>query len=403
MTKSLLRRTGQKIYFDSGSAEVSAEPSAEDRSAAPDSSASVPSARREHDTCVGRRMQEKVFLSPDELKPPLLPDPVRHPDGREVEELLKNDTVLPRFGKIVRGVLLLTAAVGMFFIITQAASFLASVRHLSLAEQILLTVPAVIFGLIILWYFIKALLLFRRLRVSPQIGFKALQVLSERREMRELSRKANRAAVNKLSSLLKDRRRYASKDHPETLRKLDVAPEQVKALDRARQKLISEAENLPGTSLDWVVEFREKFQSQLDEIAGKRIRKYYIHAGVMTGISPYPLFDRLIVFRACLAMLKELLVIYAVKPSWDKNLVLLAQVILNTYLAGVIDHAAESGVDLVMDNLPELTNVSLSRGLDLIIRKGGGKGAGMLTQAYLVYRLGIAAMKMLRPVCDAPK
>ena len=118
----------------------------------------------------------------------------------------------------------------------------------------------------------------------------------------------------------------------------------------------------------------------------------------MTGISPYPLFDRLIVLRACLGMLKELLAIYALKPSWDKNLVLLAQVILDTYLAGVIDNAAENGMNLVMDNIPELTNVTLSRGLDLVIRKGGGRGAGMLTQAYMVYRLGNAAVKVLRPV-----
>ena len=401
MTKSLLQRPGPKVYYDPDSPQVPAEPSAEERPA-PDLPGPGTSARRENDTCVGRRMPEKDYLPPGALEPPLPPDPAGR-DGGEVEELLKNDTVLPWFGRVLRGILLLTAAVGMFFIVAQTASFLANVRRLSLAEQILLAIPAVIFGLIILWYFVKALLLFRRLRVSPQIGFKALQVLSERREMREMSRKAKRAAVEKLTALLKDRRAYAAKDYPETLRKLDVAPEQLKALDRARQKLIGEAENPPGTSLDWVEEFREKFQSQLNGIAGKRIRKYYLHAGIMTGISPYPLFDRLIVFRACLAMLKELLEIYAVKPSWDKNLMLLAQVILNTYLAGVIDNAAESGMDLVMDNLPELTNVTLSRGLDLVIRKGGGKGAGMLTQAYMVYRLGNAAVKMLQPVCDGRK
>ena len=95
---------------------------------------------------------------------------------------------------------------------------------------------------------------------------------------------------------------------------------------------------------------------------------------------------------------EDLLEIYALKPSWDKNLVLLAKVILNTYLAGIIDNAAENGMNLVMDNLPELTNVTLSRGMDLVIRKGGGKGAGMLAQAYMVYRLGNAAIKVLRPV-----
>ena len=54
-----------------------------------------------------------------------------------------------------------------------------------------------------------------------------------------------------------------------------------------------------------------------------------------------------------------------------------------------------------MDSIPELTNATLSKGLDMIIRKGGGKGAGMLAQAYMVYRLGNAAIKMLRPIQDA--
>lgn len=149
-----------------------------------------------------------------------------------------------------------------------------------------------------------------------------------------------------------------------------------------------------GTSREWLDDFRSNFQAPLDKIAERRIRKYYIHAGIMTGISPYPLFDRLIVLRTCLAMLKELLELYALKPAWDKNLILLARVILNTYLAGVIDNAAETGVNLVMDNI----HATLSKGLDTIIRKGGAKGAGMLTQGYMVYRLGKAAMKVLRPV-----
>ena len=389
MTKSLLRRENGEVPFKEKSAGMvqngQSEPAAE-------------SARREYDPGIGRRKNGKDIVPEDELNPPLPPESMPDADSGEAEDFLKNDTILPWLGKTLRASLLLAASFAMFFIITQTASFLASVRQLSRIEQILLAIPMVIFGCIILWYLYKMLSLFWKLRVSPQIRLKALQALEERKTLRDLSLNAGHKAVEKLCRLLEDGRTYGSKDYPAALRKLEVPPDQIDELNNARLKLIENARNPRSASSDWLVDFREHFQIRLDEIAAKRIRKYYVHAGIMTGISPYPLFDRLIVLRACLGMLKDLLEIYALKPSWDKNLVLLAKVILNTYLAGFIDNAAESGMNLVMDNLPELTNVTLSKGLDLVIRKGGGKGAGMLAQAYMVYRLGNAAVKVLRPI-----
>jgi len=329
---------------------------------------------------------------------PVAKNPQVSVDRGEDEDLLKTVSFFHGAARCFRGVVLFAAAVAVIFIITQTASFLANVRQLSRVEQILLTIPMVIFGLVIAWYILKMFAVFWRLRVSPQIRIKALQELSERRELREMSLKAHRRAVEKLSSLLADKNAYADKKYAGTLARLAVPPDQIDELEGVRTRLIREAETPQGSPGDWLNDFKRNFQAPLDEIAKRRIRKYYIHTGIMTGISPYPLFDRLIVLRACLAMLKDLLEIYALKPAWDKNLILLARVILNTYLAGVIDKAAEAGVDLVMDSIPELTNATLSKGLDMIIRKGGGKGAGMLTQAYMVYRLGNAAVKMLRPV-----
>ena len=186
------------------------------------------------------------------------------------------------------------------------------------------------------------------------------------------------------------------------LRKLVDSKDQIKALERAREQLIENSEDMPGTPHDWLIDFKRDFQNPLDKIAEKRIWKYSKHAAVMTAISPYPLIDRLIVLQACLAMLKELLEIYALKPSWDKNLMLLARVILNTYLAGVIDEVVGKGAENAADNvasaLANWCEKDIPGGIIPVIGKGTGKIAGMITQAIIVRRLGYAAMGMLQPI-----
>ena len=289
----------------------------------------------------------------------------------------------------------------MFFIITQTASFLASVRQLSRPEQILLAIPMVIFGGIILLYVLKMLSFFWKLRVSPQIRIKALHELAERSHLRELSGKAHQKAVKELCILLEDEKTYASGNYADTLRKFSVSEEQILELEKARLKLIDNAKNMPGTTHDWLNDFRERFQKPLDDIAIKQVQKHYLHAALLTGISPYPLIDRLIVLWDSLSMLKELLEIYALKPSWDKNLALLAKVIINVFLAGIIDNAAEYTTSWIADPISKLKedNGPLSTTGKIAI-KFSGKIAAMAVQAIFVRRLGIAAMKMLRPIQD---
>ena len=442
MSQSLLRRNGKKYYFDqdyiptvtpeestpknsvygqpsTGEVKRNADmdPALEMKTGGDMSPISVDSmhetdpvsypesARRAGDTGVGKRAVNKEYLNPDELQPSQPPEVLLASEESEDDNLMKNDVVLPWFGKTLRGIILLITAIAVFFIVTQTASFLSSVRQLSWTEQILLAIPMVIFGIVIIWYLIKLFAVFWKFRVSPQIRIKALQELAARRDLRALSLKANRQAVEKLSSLLDDKNAYADKKYANTLSRLAVPAEQIAELESARKRLISEAKSPRETSRDWLSDFNRSFQAPLDEIAKKRIQKYYIHAGTMTGVSPYPLFDRLIVLRACVAMLKELLEIYALKPSWDKNLILLARVILNTYFAGVIDNAVggavENSVKSVIENIPALTANAVGKGLGFIVSKGAGKGAGMVVQAYMVYRLGNAAIKMLRPIKTA--
>lgn len=355
-------------------------------------STTVHSSHREGDNGLGRPVPPVRLLDRNDLTP------VSDSEQNADEEALSEDslgssafTMPTGLCRIARGVLLFAVSAVMFLLVTQTALFLANMARLPVWERVLLAIPLVIFGGLLIWYLVKMLWLCVRLRHSPQIDIKALRELEERRDMRQASLKNNREAVARLADYLK-------KDfdgQTRVLRALEVPTQLSKELERTRQKLIAEAEAPMGSSRDWIDDFRTQFQNRLDEVALKRIRRYSIHAGIMTGISPFTLIDRLISFSTSLAMLKELLELFALRPSWDKNLVLMGKVIINTYLAGILDEVTEDGVrgladvaGLATENIPSFA-MRLS-----------GKVAETTAQGYMVYRLGRTALKLLHPVCD---
>lgn len=293
------------------------------------------------------------------------------------------------FCNVLRSCILFVSAIAVFFIITQTASFLADVRHLTQPEIFVLAIPLVCFGLIIAWIIIKLLILFFRLRVSPQIKVKALQELEERKRLRRCSLKKNKEAIEQLSSFLKESFSIDEKK----LCLFGLSEEDINRLRKNRDLLLLESNNLSGTTLDWIVAFKQKIQDPLDCVARKRVKRYSLNAAIMAGISPFSLIDRLIVFSACISMLKELLEIYSLKPSWDKNLILMGQVIINTYLAGIIEDVTDAGID----GLSGLAEDVADKIPDYALR-GTGKAAETAIQGYMVYRLGKAAIKALHPV-----
>ena len=324
------------------------------------------------------------------------------------EDLLNSDFELPSWiFHIIRVILLLIAVVALFFMTVQTASFLSSLRNLSRTEQILLAIPMIVFGGIILWYMGKILWyywLFKR-----PMHLDAIKDIERRQKLQGLSSNKDNGKLKKAVEELKELLRDSYQDHKTVLKKYQVAPHRIKAMEKTRKQLIHDAENyIHGTSLDWISDFCRNYQSGLDEIASKRIRKVATHAGIMTGISPYPLIDRLIILASCVTIIKELMEIYALKPTGRNSIMLLVQVIYKIYISGFIDdaaaNAAANGVELVKEKFPEIADFSVPAiGIsgDVIANVAGkvvGKAGGMLTQTIMVYRLGLATQKMLRPV-----
>ena len=356
--------------------------------------------RRKGDFGLGRPSGPKQAFQPDKLQETFSTESDLEQALDDGEKFLDSDVFWNWFGKPLRGLILPVGAIAGFFVITQTVSFLTNIRQLPITGQIGLGAGLAIFGGLIVWHLIKTLRLWWRLRVSPQVQTRALRELADREALRELCIKNNKSAVDKLMELLGNERTYAGEEFKAALKRLAVSTEEIADFEKRRRQLLCDAQL--KSSDEWLDDFKIKIQEPLDKIADRRIKKYYYHAGFMTALSPYPLMDRLIVLRTCLAMLQELLEIYALKPSWGNRLILFAKVILNVYLAGVIDDAVgskvEAGVNTVIDNIPALTTTAVDKGLGFIASKGAGKGAGMLVQAYMVYRLGNAAQKMLRPI-----
>lgn len=326
----------------------------------------------------------------------------------EREELQDSDFELPScIRHSIRVILLLIAVVAMFFITVQTASFLSSIRNFSLTEKVLLAVPMIIFGGIILWFLGKIILLSWQFRKSNPISLDAIKDIEKRQKLQEASSNKNNEKLEEAVEELKELLRDSYQNHQIVLSKYRVDPDKIRTMENHRKRLIHDAETyMSGTSLDWISDFCVHYQSILDDIAAKRIRHVAAHAGIMTSISPYPLIDRLIVLASCITIIKELMEIYALKPTGNNSIMLLVQVIYKIYISGFIDdaaaNAAANGVEFVNEKFPDLAEFTVlgisGDTLANIAGKVVGKAGGMLTQAIMVYRLGCATQKMLRPV-----
>lgn len=313
-------------------------------------------------------------------------------ESDEFDKKLSGSILVPKIiTKILRCICWFFVGVIGLFLVAEFVDFVLDVSKLPLIISIICSFLFLGFASVLFWIIIKIIILLRRLRVSPQFEIKAIQELEERKHLRQLCIKKKREAVEKLCGFLEDG--YDIKAQKKFLKKLGVNQEKIKVIEKHRDSLIYEAKNLHDTSESWLNNFNVHFQSQIDDIAKSRIRKYSVNVGLLTGASSVSIIDRLIAFSFSMALLKELLEIYSLKPSWDKSLALMARVIINTYLSGALNDIVEDDVDILDGALQG----SLEE-LPIYASKVVGKSAEVFLQGYMIYRLGNVAIKTLRPI-----
>ena len=124
--------------------------------------------------------------------------------------------------------------------------------------------------------------------------------------------------------------------------------------------------------------------------------------------------DQLIVLAACIAMLKDLFMMYNLKPTWDKNLLLMTRIVIHVYATGFWQDFSKAGVETLHKGLDTfIDNVKNTRMEGVMAKAGSGAGSligGSLGQMVArgvgecvmhkitVGRLGAAAIRLLQPV-----
>ena len=110
-----------------------------------------------------------------------------------------------------------------------------------------------------------------------------------------------------------------------------------------------------------------------------------------------------------MALLKELLSLYGLRPTALQTGLLLARSVVTTYLSGVLhdvsDHVVEGaeGAGLADDGLIQDLVGKLGQGAGEVVGAGvlaplAGRTAEGAVNAFLVYRLGSAAVRLIQPI-----
>ena len=171
---------------------------------------------------------------------------------------------------------------------------------------------------------------------------------------------------------------------------LGLSEDGYKDLKKAHHSLLKD-DSTKSTG-DWLVEYRSKFQSILDDTAKRRIEHYALKVAVGTAAARVSVIDQGIVLYASTALVKDLMFIYGLRPEFSQAAMILALSIRNTYLAGPMQAISEAAVDATVSEIaPKLLETKFAAMISASVLEG------MLNRA-LILRLGQQAVQLLQPV-----
>ena len=168
------------------------------------------------------------------------------------------------------------------------------------------------------------------------------------------------------------------------------------ALSEAKQHLLSGELHLPPT--DWLEEFTVRFQAALDTTAERQAKSYGVRAAVGTALSPMPLLDQGVVLYSSLKLVHDLLVLYNLRPTPGRSVIVLARAILQTYLGGVAQDVTEAGTEAAWREIVGTPEELFGASAAGVAAKATAKFAEGAANGLLVWRLGRRTTKFLQPV-----
>ena len=299
--------------------------------------------------------------------------------------------------------LMAVASVLGLVLVAQGAAAVGAIQALPAPFSWVAGGVAVVSAGVLAYLIVRLGLVVARVRRTPSLDLKLLDALDQRRRWQYLAVQRVDDARRALRSHLEE---YDLRFVRRHLGEVDAA-----RLEDVRRRLVDDSDD--RSSVEWLEAFG-RFQAVLDGVATRRVRSYAIRVGLGTAASRFAVLDQVIVLSACLALLKELLSLYGLRPSALQTGVLLARAVVTTYLSGVVHDVSE-------DVAATASGAGAADGLaddgvfkDLVGKLGAGAGeavgaAGVLAplagraaeaavNGLLVSRLGTSAVRLVQPI-----
>jgi len=211
----------------------------------------------------------------------------------------------------------------------------------------------------------------------------------DRQQLRELACTESTEAKHRLELFLREF--PIDHDPPRKWKRLGFTTESQQTLADARTELLNPRH---GHTHKWLDELNDCFLARLDSVAQQRVAHYAKRVGLKTALSPKGFLDSTIVVVNSYLLLTDLCDLYNVRAGRMGTLRLLIRIGFNSAIAGNLDQPAEMLEQELRDSVQDWTATLAAQAIGTIVAKAAEGG----TNALLIYRLGKAAMRELRPL-----
>jgi len=299
---------------------------------------------------------------------------------------------------------LAVAALGsvlVLFVLTQVA---ALIGHLEAVSEPLRTIGYGAIGVLLLVVVLAGLRLlwvWLRLGRTRQLDVATVSALAERRGIRRLAHARMGEGVTRLRTYLETFPLGEGKE-TEALERFGFKPGDVERL-RADRKQLLDDDRHPGHA-EWLLLFAGSFQRVLDSAARRRTLRAAKLVALKTAATPRSV-DTIIVLHAALQLVGDLASIYRLRLGALGTAVVLSRAFTFAYLSshveqlaeGLTSDAASEGAAQLLGGLPDGIGDMGSQVAGVVAPKVAEGAANGI----MLFRLGVATTRMLRPVTAA--
>ncbi len=314
---------------------------------------------------------------------------------RELETAGSGKWQLPKgIRSFLTWLILATASILGLFLIGQGVSFANNIKSMAYPFNWIVGCGAGLLAVVLLLLILKLLVMLVCLHSSPGISLKTMEVLRERQSWQRLVKEHAEKAQGKLKKYLANYE--LGGESRKRLIAVGLTEEEYDSMVAGKEFLLSG--DVPMSPDEWLDQFKCRFQCVLDTVAARRSRQYAAKAGFGTAISPVTIIDQTVVLYSCVALIKDLMFIYHLRPAFGQTAVILSRAILNTYLSGMLEEVTEKAADTVADSINEWSGEMagvLGSGLGRAI---GAKTTEAMLNGFLIWRLGKRTISQLQPV-----